>query len=405
MTDRTSRQFLDKSRPPHIATLVMMSGASAMAMNMFLPSLPSMTAYFKTDYSTMQLSVALFLATNAVLQLIVGPLSDRFGRRPVLLGGFGIFVLATLGCLFAPSAEVFLAFRMIQSTIVVGLVLSRAIVRDLFEQDEAASMIGYVTMGMSIVPMITPALGGLLDEYFGWKATFWCFFVVGSMMIALIWTDCGETHRAEGQSLRDQLRDYPELLTSPRFWGYALATAFASGAFFAYLGGAPFVGTDVFGLSPALLGFFFGAPAVGYMAGNGVTGRLARRVGIQKLIFCGSLISCFGTAMALATFYAGLGSPYSFFGFMIFVGLGNGLVLPNAMAGILSVRPHLAGTASGLGGSMMIGGGAALSAYAGSHISSETGAFPLLWIMFTVSCLAVASILFVILRERRLGLA
>jgi len=268
MTTAPSVRFLDRATAPHIATLILLTGISALTMNVFLPSLPNMTAYFDTEYRLMQLSVAVYLGVNAVLQILIGPISDKMGRRPVILWGMALFLLATLGCIFAPTAYIFLVFRMMQAVVVVGMVLGRAVVRDMYPQDKAASMIGYVTMGMAVVPMIGPAIGGVLDGLFGWQANFWLLFVLGLAMLWLTWTDLGETSRASGKTLVQQFREYPELLTSPRFWGYALAAAFSSGAFFTYLGGAPFVGSEVFGLTPTLLGIYFGAPAVGYFLGN-----------------------------------------------------------------------------------------------------------------------------------------
>ena len=374
-----------------------------MVMNMFLPSLPKMTAHFETDYRYMQLSVALYLMVSGVLQIVIGPLSDKFGRRPVILGGLIGFLIATLGCIFAPTIEVFLFFRMCQAVVATAMVLSRAAVRDMYDQDKAASMIGYVTMGMAVVPMISPMFGGLLDELFGWKSTFWALFILGGLTLWLAWADLGETAVKSGKSLAGQFAEYPELLTSPRFWGYSLAAAFCSGAFFAYLGGGPFVGSVVFGLSPFWVGIFFGAPAVGYFFGNFFTGMFAQRLGVNRLVLAGTLINAFGLSLSLAIFLAGYGSPLSFFGLMTFVGLGNGLVVPNATAGLLSVRPHLAGTASGLGGAIMIGGGAGLSALAGAMLDETTGAFPLLYIMLGTGIAAVISILVVFRREKRLA--
>ncbi|XDA97540.1 multidrug effflux MFS transporter [Sulfitobacter sp. LCG007] len=397
-------RFLDRSTAPHIATLILLSGMSALVMNMFLPSLPKMTAYFQTDYGVMQLSVSLYLLVSAVLQIFIGPISDNLGRRRVVLWGMGIFLVATLGCLIAPTAEVFLVFRMCQAGVAVGLVLSRAVVRDLYTQDKAASMIGYVTMGMAVVPMISPMVGGVLDEFFGWKATFCALLVLGSLTTWLAWADQGETAAPSGKTMLAQFGDYPELLRSPRFWGYSLAAAFCSGSFFAYLGGAPFVGSVVFSLSPSALGFFFGFPAIGYFIGNFLTGRYAMRFGVNPLVFWGCILNATGVLVSLAIFLADAGTPLSFFGLMTTVGIGNGLVIPNATAGMLSVRPLLAGTASGLGGSIMIGGGAALSALAGALLTPETGALPLLYIMFATSIAGVASILTVYWRERRLGL-
>jgi DHA1 family bicyclomycin/chloramphenicol resistance-like MFS transporter len=403
-TDRPVR-FLDRTSPPHIATLILMAGLSALAMNIFLPSLPGMVAHFDTEYRLIQLSVALYLAVNAGLQLLMGPISDRWGRRPVVLWGVGLFLLATLGCIFAPTVTIFLTFRMIQASIVVAMVLSRAIVRDMVPQDRAASMIGYVTMGMAVVPMVGPAFGGLLDEAFGWQANFWALFVLGGALFWLCWRDLGETAPLSGRSLVQQFREYPALLTSWRFWGYALAAGLSSGSFFAYLGGAPFVGDQVFGMPPALLGLFFGAPAIGYFLGNFASGRFSTRIGVNRMVLWGALFNAGGIGLNLTLFYLGYGTPLSFFGLMTFMGLGNGMVIPNATAGALSIRPDLAGTASGLSGALMIGIGAALSALAGLLLTPGSGAFPLLWLMFLTGLAAVGTILLVIRRERRLRMA
>ena len=185
------------------------------------------------------------------------------------------------------------------------------------------------------------------------------------------WADLGETASTSGKGLLEQFGEYPELLRAPRFWGYSLAAGFCSGAFFAYLGGAPFIGSEVFGMRPAELGVYFGAPAVGYFAGNFITGRYATTFGVNVMVFWGCIANAVGGAVSLLIFLAGYGTPLSFFGMMTLVGIGNGLCIPNATAGMLSVRPHLAGTASGLGGAIMIGGGAVLSALAGVLLSTR----------------------------------
>ncbi len=353
----------------------------------------------------MQLAVGLYLGMNAVLQLIVGPLSDRYGRRPVILWGIVLFMLATVGCLLSTTIEAFLIFRVAQAAIVTAMVLSRAVVRDLYPQDKAASMLGYVTMGMSVVPMIAPAIGGKLEIWYGWQANFWLLLACGAALFVLTWKDLGETAPRAGGSFRDQVRDYPELLMSPRFWGYCAASAFASGTFFAYLGGAPYVGTNVFGMDSDVLGFFFGAPALGYMIGNGLSGRYSARFGIDRMILWGAVGQVSGLSVLLALTILGYTSPWVFFGFITFVGLGNGLVIPNATAGMLSVRPHLAGTASGLGGAMMIGGGALLSVVAGKLLELGGGALPLVLIMVASGVASIGAIVLTIRRNRRLAAA
>ena len=392
----------DRRSAPHILTLIVLSGMSACVMNMFLPSLPAMAAHFETEYGVMQLSVAVYLGFSAILQIFMGPLSDKLGRRPVILWGLGIFMAATVGCIYAPNIEVFLIFRMMQAAVATAMVLSRAAVRDMYTQDQSASMMGYVTMGMAVVPMVSPALGGVLDEWFGWQAVFWTLLGLGFVTWLLAWSDMGETALSSEKSLMAQFAEYPELLRSPRFWGYALASAFCSGAFFAYLGGAPFIGQEVFGMAPSTLGFFFGAPAVGYFVGNFLTARYATHFGVNKMVLWGCMANAIGGTISLLIFEAGYGTPLSFFGLMTLVGLGNGLCIPNATAGMLSVRPRLAGTASGLGGAIMIGGGAGLSALVGVLLTPETGAFPLLWMMLITAVLGLCSITLVIRREKAL---
>ncbi|MCL4189625.1 MAG: multidrug effflux MFS transporter [Rhodobacteraceae bacterium] len=401
MSDRPAIRFLHRDSPPHIVTLVLLSGLSALAMNIFLPSLPNMAAWFGTDYRLMQLSVPIYLAVNAVLQIVVGPLSDRYGRRPVVLGSMAVFIVATVGTLLAPTLDLFLFFRMCQAAVVAAMVLSRAVVRDMVPQDQAASMIGYVTMGMALVPMVGPMVGGALDQMFGWKASFVFLLACGLAVCAITWADLGETATRRSSSFAAQFREYPQMLGARRFWGYCGASAFGAGAFFAFLGGAPWVGTEVFGLSSAAVGLYLGAPALGYMAGNFVTGRLSVRAGTDALVLAGAIVNTAGLVASLAAFSAGLQHPAAFFAFFAFVGFGNGMLLPNAMAGMLSVRPHLAGTASGLGGAIMIGGGAALSALAGALLVPGAGPYPLLLIMLASAAAAIPCALYIIRRRRQ----
>ena len=375
-----------------------------MNMSAFLPSLPHMTEYFGTGYDVMGLAVSGYLAVNAVLQLFIGPLSDRFGRRLVVLWGQAIFVLATLGCIYATTVEMFLFFRMLQSAVVVGLVLSRAVVRDIVPQDQAASMIGYVTMGMALVPMVAPMIGGALDEAFGWQSVFWFLAICGTLILLLCWADQGETAQGGGIAFAQQLREYPELLTSRRFWGYVISSALASGAFFAFLGGAPFVSTEIYGLSSFWAGMCLGAPAIGYATGNFLSGRFSVRLGINWMIRMGGIVSTIGLGVAMLLVGLGIDTPLIFFGFCTFVGLGNGMVIPNASAGMLSVRPHLAGTASGLGSSIMIAGGAAVSVFAGFILRHGGGSFWLLGLMTACVFLGLLAILYVIRREKEIGI-
>jgi MFS transporter, DHA1 family, multidrug resistance protein len=399
----TTVRFLDRTTPPHIVTLVMLAGISALNMAIFLPSLNHMASYFGTSYAVMQFALSGYLVATAVLQLVIGPVSDRFGRRPVVIASLIVFVLATLGAMLAPTVGVFLAFRMLQAAVASGIVLSRAIVRDMVPQEEAASMIGYVTMGMSLIPMVGPMIGGALDQAFGWQATFAFLALAGTGVLALVYADQGETIAGKGMGFGEQLKGYPELLTSPRFWGYSACAAFGSGAFFALLGGSSFVAGEVFGLSPLWTGIALGTPAFGYLFGNFLSGRYSIRIGINRMALMGALVATAGLGLSLAISLAGISHPLIFFGLCTTLGLGNGMMLPSATSGLLSVRPRLAGTASGLGGAIMIGGGAALSAAASSLLTPATGTLPLQVIMFASSVLSAISILLVMWRARQIG--
>lgn len=396
-------RFLDRTTPPHLLTLVLLTGVAALNMSIFLPALADMASYFGTDYAIIQISLSGYLATTAVLQIFIGPISDRFGRRRVVLASLGIFIAASIGALFSQSVEAFLFFRMMQATVASAMVLSRAIVRDIVDQDKAASMIGYVTMGMALVPLVGPMIGGALAEVFDWRATFVFLILVGIGVFVLCYLDQGETVVGNGTSFAEQLRTYPDLFVSPRFWGYALCAAFGSGAFFALLGGASFVAINIFGLSLFWSGFALGAPAIGYAIGNFFSGRYSSRFGVNKMAIIGTVIVIFGLGTSTLLTLAGADHAVLFFGFCTLLGLGNGITLPNVSAGLISVRPHLAGTASGLGGAIMIGGGAGLSQMAGGILTEDTGTLPLQLLMLIVSVLALVSVLFVIWREKRIG--
>jgi DHA1 family bicyclomycin/chloramphenicol resistance-like MFS transporter len=258
-------------------------------------------------------------------------------------------------------------------------------------------------MGMSVVPMVSPVIGGLLDELYGWHAAFLLVLAFGVVALAEVHIDLVETNRSASTSFAAQFRAYPELLGSRRFWGYAMTAALSSGAFFAFLGGGPFVATEMLGLSPSGYGLYFGIVSIGYMLGNFVSGRYSRRIGINRMMLMGNVVASFGMMLAIALFAAGQTHPLSLFGPVFFTGTGNGMTLPNANAGMVSVRPQLAGSASGLGGTLQIGGGAALAALAGALLHEQSGPMPLLWIMLLCSTGGLLATLYVISVARRAG--
>lgn len=386
-------RFLDPTTAPHIVSLVAIAGLSALTMNIFLPSLPAMASDLGVSYDRVQILVSGYIATTALVQLVIGPLSDRYGRRPVMIGALLILIAASLVCIFATSIEVLTLARMVQTSVVAGLVLSRAIIRDMVPMEEAASMIGYVTMGMTLIPMVGPTIGGLLSDAFGWRSNFTAILVAAIVVLILVYRDLGETNRQKSGSFSEQFRAWPRLLASPRFWGYTMAGTFTSGAFFAFLGGAPFVGGTLMGLTPSMLGLQFMFIASGYIAGNYLSGRFAKRAGIEMMMLAGGLVALVGAAIPIFFLLQGFVSSVAFFVPQVIVGFGNGLSLPSTNAGIVSVRPELAGSASGLGGAITMGGGAFLSWLASRILTVETGAMPLLLVMLACCVLALVAVM------------
>ena len=402
MVEFSKPVFLNRETQPSMLTLVLLASISALAMNSFLPSLPNMAEHFGSSTALMGLSVGVYLGTSAIFQILVGPLSDRIGRRTVSLWALIIFSIVSILCVYAPNTFVFMFLRALQAIAACTFVVARAVVRDTTETQASGSKIAYISMGTAICPMFGPALGGLLDGWFGWEANFWFIGGLGFFILLITYFDLGETVPESTQGFRQQFSEYPELLLSRRFWGYCLASAFGAGAFFAYLGGGPFVGSIVYNLSPEMLGLYFGAPAIGYFFGNFLSGRFTIRFGIDAMILWGLWIIFSGLSLSMVCSYVGYGTVETFFGFMIFVGLGNGLTIPNATAGMLSVRPHLAGTASGLGGAMMIAIGAALSTLAGAFLVPGSNEMPLLMLMWFSSLSGVAVIIYVRQRNKKL---
>ena len=387
--------FRSAVTPPRMPTLFLLTGLSVLSLNMFLPSLSNVAADFEVDYALVSLSIAGYLAATAVLQIIMGPLSDRFGRRPLLLFGLSLFTLASLVCVFATDIWVFLAFRVLQGAIICGSALSLAAIRDVAPPQKAASLIGYLSMAMAAAPMLGPMLGGALDALFGWRASFVTYAVFGLSMLAFCWVEFGETNTKPSATFAKQLRLYPELLRAPGFWGYALCMAFSTGAFYAFLAGAPLVATTIYGMSPAMLGVCLGSITAGFMLGSFLSGRLAQRHALTTMMIAGRIVACFGLLLGLGLLTVGTLNAVLFFGATIFVGIGNGLTTPSSSAGALSVRPQLAGSASGLAGALTVATGAAVTPFTGTLVTEANGAYALLIIMLLSSSLALFAALLV----------
>ncbi|WP_037254950.1 multidrug effflux MFS transporter [Roseobacter sp. SK209-2-6] len=381
--------------PPHMLSLIFVTALAVLSLNMFLPSLARIAADFEVSYAQVNLALGGYLALSALLQLIMGPLSDRFGRRPVMLASLALFGVASVGCVLAQDFWVFLGFRLLQGMVVAGQVVSRAAIRDMYSTKEAASKLGYVTMAMALAPMLGPMLGGALDMAFGWRSGFVLYALLGFGLLGLCWADWGETNFQRASTFGKQMQSYPELFTSRRFWGYSLCMAFSIGGFYAFITGAPLVAEAWFDLSPAMLGLGIGIITGGFMVGNFVTGRLAHRVPLNNLILAGRISAILGPVVGLTFFVADRGHELIFFGAAICVGFGNGLTVANASAGLMSVRPHLAGSAAGLSGALTVALGAVMTTLTGVLVTPESAPLIVLAIILGSSLCAFAAILYV----------
>lgn len=379
---------------PRPSTLVFLSALAILPINFFLPSLPQIATEFGVDYWIIGLSLAAYAIVSACLQLILGPLSDRFGRRPVILGALAVFIVASIGCAMAPNAWIFLACRMVQAVIAPTYAVALAVIRDTTTREQAAARFGYLAMAWAVAPMLGPTVGGLIDQVLGWRASFYGLTLLGIAVLALCWTDLPETNRSRSRTMLEQYRVYPELLGSRRFLAYCLCMAFSVGAFYAFLAGAP-VAASAFDLSSAVLGLCMGSITGGFMLGSLLAARLAGTLPATTILISGRLLACAGLVFGIVLYFAGIGHVLALFGPCLFVGVSNGLTQPGANAAAISVRSGQTGSAAGLAGAITVAGASIMAAIAGAVLTEENARCGLLMVMLASAIVALGAALFV----------
>ncbi|MBT8413602.1 MAG: multidrug effflux MFS transporter [Boseongicola sp.] len=377
--------------PPHRVTLILMTGLSVLTLNMILPALNNIARDLQADYALVSVAVAGYLAVSAGVFLIAGPLSDRIGRRPVVLGAIAIFIASSVACSLVENVWAFLAFRMVQAAMVACGTVSMAVVRDTSSPRESASILAYIGMAMALAPMLGPVLGGIIDTAFGWRAVFWFYAVSGVALFALVWVDQGETLDRAKSPPTGSLRNIAILLSEQRFWAFAICSAFSVGAFFTFLTGVPLVAERAFGVTSAETGFFIGSITLGFMFGSFLSGRIGPRYHLTTMMLVGRITAVSGLFVGFTALSLGWVSPYIFFGGTIFVGIGNGITLPNTNAGVMSVRDGMSGTAAGLQSAFMSIVGAILTMIAGVVISRWAEPQVLIGLMLIIVSIALAS--------------
>ena len=358
---------------PSTLLLVAMTGLGPFTMQILIPCLPAMAIALAVPYGTVQLTLTLYLIGVALGQLLYGPLSDRFGRKPLLLGGLLLYLAGTLAAALAPSAGFLILARVAQAVGgCAGLVLGRAMVRDSYPREQAASVLGTISSAMAVAPMVAPLLGSALEEGFGWRATMLACLVFGVPLLLAIWRWLPETLTVPAPlpGLAGLLGAHAALLRLPAFRAYAAVTAFSTCVFFAFAAGGPLVVIGRMGHAPTTYGAALMLISVSWMAGTFAVSRLVHRLGVMRMLRLGTAVTLAGGVLAMAVELLLPAHILLFFLPVAVVAVGNGMTQPNAIAAAVSVRPQLAGTASGLVGALQMGSGALMTMAAGW---TETG--------------------------------
>lgn len=344
-------------------------GLAALSIDMFLPSLPAVAAGFGAKPATAQLTVTLFLMAFAASQLVYGPISDRFGRRGVLIGGLALYSVAGLACALAPTIGVLIGARVLQALGGgTGPVVARAVIRDLYDRERAARVFSYMGMAQSLNPMLAPVVGGYVHEAFGWRAIFFVLAALGTLFVVMMGAGVPETNvRRDPTALEPgQIgRNVAVLLTDRSYLAYVLVNALMFGGQFAFISGSSFVLIGVLGVSPSAFGLCFGAVALGILTGTFLSGRFGARLGLDRTILAGTALGAAAGLLLAALAWSGILTVAAVIVPMFVFAAGLGLTLPNGMAGAIGPFPHMAGLASAVAGFLQMTGAALYSVAVG----------------------------------------
>lgn len=380
-------------RPIAIVLLTALVALGPISTDVYLPSLPSIGRYFAVDQAKTQLTLSVFLLGFAASMLIYGPLSDRFGRRPVLMGGIVLFAAASALCAVAPGIEALIGARFLQALgACAGPVLCRAVVRDVFGASGAARVLSYLSAAVALAPAIGPVIGGAVESWLGWRAQFWGLAVYGVLGLAATAALLPETNRHRDPGAFHPFamaRTYKMLIGHRRYFGFVLVATFAYSGIFCFISGSSFVFIDVLGLSPTQFGLCFGIIVIGYIVGAITGGRLTKRLGVDRMVLMGTAVtltsSLILTALALTAPQSAAAVMVPFF----FHLTGIGMTLPNAQAGAIGPFPRAAGAAAALLGFIQMIVAAGVGYILGQIGTTST--LPMCAMILAMSLLLVAS--------------
>ncbi len=381
-TGRRARTDGDAPPRPPLLPLIFLTALSVVPVNMILPSLPHIAAELHASSAVVSLSVAGYAAVTALIEILAGAISDRYGRRPVALAAIGLFILASIGCAVATDIRVFLVFRALQASIAACFSIALVMIKETSRGAATASRFGYLAMGWSLAPMLAPVVGGSLDAAFGWRAIFVTLAAAGIAVLVLSLKSLAET-AARTPNVHGYGAAYRYLVRSTSFWCYALCMASSMGTLYVFLAGAPVAVGSLLGGSSARLGLFMGLVPAGFMLGSFLAGRYASRASLGTVLVTARMLTFAGLMAGFGLSLTGTNHALALFGPCLFIGIGNGLTMPAANTGVLSVHPEHAGTAAGLAAALSIGGGALIVSLAGLFLT-DAGIVPLFFAIMLV---------------------
>ena len=378
-----------------IVSLVLATALGPLAMSSFIPAIPSIQAGFGAPTTTVQLTLTVSILAMAICSLLYGALADRHGRRPVLLAGVALAIAGSIVCATAPSVHVVIAGRGLQAAgATAGLVLSRVIVRDVYGDTRAASVLAYVTAAMAIAPLVGPIAGGYLIDYFDWRSVFVAVGVLAAMLLVLLWLRLPETRRAarpESASSMIPAAEYGLLLRRFAYLRYVIYGSMLQGTFMAFIAGAPYIATNHFGMSASAYGWHFMFAPIGYVIGSLIAGRFGGRWERERLLSFGGVLAVLISGLGLWLAFQPSFTAWGFFLPMAVLSAVIGVVFPSAQVGLLVSAGEQSGAASGLFSFVQLSVGAGLAQLVGTIL--DHGPSAVSGTMAAVAGVALAAVL------------
>jgi len=340
------------------ALLTALVAIAPLSTDMYLPALPAIGAYFTATTAEVQLTLSVYLIGFAAGQLILGPLSDRHGRRPVLIGGLVIFLISTAACVMANNITFLITARFFQAIgACAGAAVGRAVVRDIYDTKDAARLLAHMGTAMAAGPLVAPLIGGQLTVYYGWQSNFVALGILSAILLLVTLMKLPESHtHRDFNALNPQrmVMNYTALMRNVDFRAFSFANAFSFAGLFAFISGSSFVLINGFGLDPEMFGFAFGAVVLGYMTGTQLAAYMLKTTEVERLVGIGGRIGLIAGHAGLLTVLVAPPSIFTIIAPMFCYTFAVGFVMPNSTAGAIAPFPHMAGAASALMGFILM---------------------------------------------------